>query len=339
MRKMLLGFVVVLVVSFAAYLHFHHSKRPVAAAYAANRDVILWNTTAQVREPVATLNYGDRLDVLERSGEQVKVRTAAGAIGWTSQSDLLSADYWRKAQDLEAETAAAPVEARGRTKVLSNLHLEPGRDAARIRQLSKGVPVEFYARQPLDVPAAAAPAPVAAADESASGAPPEAKKEDWWLVRAHLTDQGGPGATVSGWLIGRFVELDVPAPLPDYASSAGMRIVAWFELNRVPDAAGGSKAQYLVAGIHGPEGQACDFTMLRVFTWGKQGQRYETAYVEGNLCGKLPLKLTQLPGRDATFTFEDSSHGAAQQRTYRMHQTVVRRVKESGASPAGQSHG
>ena len=45
---------------------------------------------------------------------------------------------------------------------------------------------------------------------------PRRKKEDWWLVRAHSADQ----TSMAGWILGRFIDLDVPAPLPDYASSA-----------------------------------------------------------------------------------------------------------------------
>ena len=115
----------------------------------------------------------------------------------------------------------------------------------------------------------------------------QARKEDWWLVRAKTSEKD----SVSGWILGRFIELDVPQPLPDYASSAGMRIVSWSELNQVVDASGKSRPQYLLLGAHGPEGQPCDFSMLRVYTWGKQRQRYETAYVESGVCGKLPVDV------------------------------------------------
>src|SRR5262249_18367381 len=157
--------------------------------------------------------------------------------------------------------------------------------------------------------------------------------EDWWLVRAHLPDQ----TEMSGWILGKFIDLDVPAPLPDYASAAGMRIVSWFEINHVVDDTGGSKPQYLVLGTKGAEGQACDFTMMRVFTWGKQRERYETAFVNSDVCGKLPLKLMQgsETGGDASFSFEDMSTGRSEQHLYRMHQTVVRRVRTEGeAAPA-----
>jgi hypothetical protein len=217
--------------------------------------------------------------------------------------------------------------------VLSNLHFGPGRDTTRVRQLNKDVPLELLTRQPAEIkPAATAEN----AEQESAGPPPVGKKEDWWFVRAHTTDQGA----MAGWLLARFVELDVPQPLPDYASAAGMRIVAWTELSRVNAASGKPMPQYLLVGTHGPEGQPCDFTMMRVYTWGKQRERYETAFVESDVCGKLPIARTQVPGGagDLTFSFQDLSGGVAQIRKYEMHQTMVRRVREGGAPQSRKRH-
>jgi len=334
MRKVMIGFVVLLVLGTILYLRFRSPRAPIGVAYAGNRDVTLWSSTAQVREAVATLKYGDRLEILQRSQDEVQVRTAKKVVGWTEGSNLLSADVWEKARDLETRVAASPVEAIGQTHAISNLRVEAGRDSPRIQQLSKSIPLDLFARAVVNAPAPSSLAQTATANPPASSeaAPAEAKKEDWWLVRAHLPDQ----TTVTGWLLGRFVDLDVPAPLPDYASSAGMRILAWFELARVADSSGAMKPQYLVVGSRGPEGQSCDFTLMRVYTWGKQRERYETAYVESDLCGMLPVKVTPAvtPRSDVTFSFHDSSGGSAETRTYVMHQTVVKRVREPGSSPA-----
>ena len=329
-RKLLLGFAVVLVVCLAAYLKFHHARPVLEVAYAGNKQVILWDSSAEIREVSATLKYGDRLDVLGHFQQQAQVRTAGGLVGWVAQSDLLSTDLWQKMRDLDGLAASSPVEARGATRVISNLHVGPGRDSPRLRQLPKGVPLELFQRQPVEVPVAAA-APVAAhADDSEVPAPPAARKEDWWLVRAHLADD----TSVAGWVLARFIDLDVPAPLPDYASSAGMRVTAWFELDRVADSQGAPKPQYLLVGVKGGEGQPCDFTQLRVFTWGHQHERYETAFVASDLCGKLPVKLSHSVGAtaDPAFSFQDSSAGAAEERIYQMHQTVVRRVRRPADS-------
>jgi hypothetical protein len=356
-RKVLLGSALLMVLIVALYVRFHHPAPPLETAYAGSRTVTLYSTSAQVRESVTTVNFGDRLEVLQRFQNQVKVRTSAGVVGWTEEGDLLSADLWQTLRDLETKSAAMPVVARGHTRVLSNLRIEPGRDSPRVRQLNKDISIELVARQPELI----APAAIPSAEEESVDAPgsesakpvgrkandrkskdrksknrksndrdsdekPDPKKEDWWLVRAHIADQ----TVLAGWLLGRFVELDVPSPLPDYATSAGMRIVAWSELNRVPSESGQPVTQYLLLGTHGPEGQPCDFTSLRVYTWGKQKGRYETAFVESNVCGKLPIQRLQSAGPEAdiTFSFLDSSDGAPERRTYQMHQTVVRRVKD-----------
>jgi hypothetical protein len=329
MRKLLIGFVFVVSVSVAAYFLFHRPKPPLEEAYAGNREVTLWSTAAQVRSPLATLAFGDRLGVMGHYGDQVQVRAQSGVIGWVNQQDLLSAELWKKAKDLDVSTATLPVEARGHTRVLSNIHLDPGRDAPRLRQLSKDIPLDLFERRVAAVPLTTPKSPDQAGSTADSAG---AKKEEWWLVRAHMPDQTFAG----GWILGRFIDLDVPAPLPDYASATGMRIVAWFELNRVPDSTGGAKPQYLVLGDRGAEGQLCDFSQMRVFTWGRERERYETAFIESDVCGQLPLKLTQatIPGGDVSFAFADVSSGDPEQRLYRMHQTMVRRVREDGAAPA-----
>jgi hypothetical protein len=350
-RKLTIGFVVVLAISVGAYFHFHHRKPPLETAYAGNRQVTLWSSTAQVREEVATVDFGERLDVLERFGDQDRVRTKAGLVGWTNEDQLLSADAWQKARDLDAQTAALSLQAKGQTRERGNLHVDAARDSARIWQLDRGVPMELFERRTVDVPTppGATGANTAAGAGGAEGT--ETRKEEWWLVRAQVSLQHGqigqPDAAqfaLSGWILGRFVDLDVPEPLPNYASSAGMRIVAWFELNHVIDADGNQRPQYLVVGARGSEGQPCDFTLMRAFTWGQRKERYETAFVESDLCGKLPVRLTaaKAPGGDATFTFEDWGAGKSEMRTYRMHQTIIRRVLErqtTGAKPALRAKG
>jgi hypothetical protein len=323
-RKVLIGLAVLLIVGTAAYLRYRHPSAPLGVGYAGNRIVTLWSTSAQVREPVVTVNYGEKLDVLQRFQDQVQVRTANGTTGWIPERDLLSADLWQTSKDLEKKSATMPIEARGHTKVLSNLHIAPGRESLRIRQLNKDIPLDVFERQPVAVPVVHATG--AGEDSSASSE----KKEDWWLVRAHAVDQ----TTMTGWIIGHYIDLDVPAPLPDYASSAGMRIVAWQELSRVADASNNPKAQYLLVGTHGPEGQPCDFSLLRVYTWGQKKERYETAFVESDVCGKLPIKVQKAatPGGEVRFEFENLTGKGPERRAYVMRQTVVRRVRE-GAEP------
>src|SRR5271154_1750167 len=176
MRKVLLGLLVLLILGTGAYLRFRHPKAPMEVGYAGDRQVIVWSTSAQVREVVTTVSFGEKLDVLQRFQDQVKVRTAKGITGWIAERELLSADVWEKAKDLDKRAAGMPIEARGHTKVLSNLHIEPGRDSLRLRQLNKNTPLDVLARQPV---AAATVRGAGAGEDPATALP--GKKEDGGL--------------------------------------------------------------------------------------------------------------------------------------------------------------
>ena len=181
MRKLLVGFALVIFISAAAYFRFHHSKGARESAYVGSRQVILWSTTAQVREQVGTAGYGERLEILDRFQDQLHVRTTNGLTGWITEGDLLSSEMWQKAKDLESETRTLAVEARGHTRALVNLHIAAGRESPRIRQLEKMVALDLFERKVAEVPVA----PTAVSTNGVS----TARKEDWWLVRAHLSGE------------------------------------------------------------------------------------------------------------------------------------------------------
>ena len=365
------GFIPIVLI-FAALLYWKlHAGPPkaVSVGYIGDRDVILWNTMAQVRESVGELHYGDRVEVLREEGTAVQVRAASGAIGWVRDSrQMMDSDLWGKSASLFEKTRNLPVQARGRTKTLSNVRVEPGRDGRRIFQFARGTPVLILARAVADAPQG----PEENSQEGKASAATDQEKlkqEDWLLVLRALGSpanddgitspsngpaivkaatgdavsggpaiaqsaseaMGGASGPIAGWVLARFVELDLPDPVKDYASSADLHVVAWFELNRVPDGSGGEAPQYLVAGSHGGEGGVCDFTMLRVYTWSTARKRYETAYVESNFCGRLPIR-TSNEQKGPEFQFADVNEGGAD-RKYGMYQTSVRRVKDAAPRP------
>lgn len=325
MRKIGIGFVLCVIIAIAGYLRFRRARASEEVAYAGNRQITLWSTTAQVREPVTTASFGDRLRILQTFEDDVEVRTDSGRRGWVNKRDLLSSELWDQARELAKQAATMPIEARGHTGVLSNLHLQPGRLTPRVDQLTKGVPVLLLQRRVVEYRPGG---DTGDEEEVSTAAAQPGRKEDWWLVLARTSDE----RAVAGWALGRFIDLDVPQPLPDYADSAGVRIVSWFELNRVPDGNGSTRQQYLVLGAKGPEGQPCDFNEIRAYTWSAKHQQYETAFVDTSVCGKLPLSMKSVPAprADITFSFQDLSDGATAQRTYHMQDTIVRRIDFSG---------
>ena len=229
------------------------------------------------------------------------------------------------------------MQSRGRTKKSTNLHVQPGRTEPRLYQFGRNAPVEIVGRAVADW--------VQVTDEKdASNEPEETKKEDWLLVRGvatrppgeasargaestNTTQPGDQTVPIAGWVVARFVELDLPDAVREGAASANIRPLAWFELNRVSDPSG-DKPQYLVAAARGPEGQVCDFTALRVYTWYVKKRRYETAFIENNLCGQLPVRLGKGPKGEPEFRFRVMD-GNKDERVYRLNQTVVRRIREA----------
>jgi hypothetical protein len=365
------GFIpIVLIIGALLYWKLHTGPpKVISIGYIGDRDVILWNSLAQVREAVGEVHYGDRVEVIRVEGAAAQVRTTSGTIGWMRDSrQMMDSDLWGKSTALFQKSRTLSVQARGRTKTLSNVRVEPGRDGKRIFQFARGTRVSILARAVADAPQG----PEENTQEGKTVSPADqekSKQEDWLLVLramdlpAKSNDKSSPGDSpdivkaatsdavsggpviaqsaaeavgdkagpIAGWVLARFVDLELPDPVKDYASSADLHVVAWFELNHVPNGSGGEAPQYLVAGSHGGEGSACDFTMLRVYTWSTVRKRYETAYVESDLCGSLPIRVSS-GAKGPEFQFPDVKEGGADRR-YVMFQTSVRRVKDPTARP------
>jgi hypothetical protein len=339
-RRLLIAVPLLALVTLAAWM-LRPKHETLGEAFVSEKVAPLLSGIAQVREQVGTLHYGERVDVVGKRNDYVKVRTNAGTVGWVESRQLMEPALWQRSIKLLDQTRGMPVQARGRTKVSTNLRVQPGRTEPRLYKFGRNVPVEIVGRAVADW--------MQTADEKdASNEPQETKKEDWFLVRgvatrppgeaaaraAETTNTTQPGdqtAPIAGWVVGRFVELDLPDPVREGANSANIRPLAWFELNRVSDPSG-NKPQYLVAAARGPEGQVCDFTALRVYTWYVKRSRYETAFIENNLCGQLPVRVGKGPKGEPEFRFRVMD-GNKEERVYRLNQTVVRRVREVSEDP------
>lgn len=317
-RRLLIGIALAIgLIGFSLWLLY--PKHDYEKVYVRGRNVTAWNRLAQVREPVVNLRYGEVVSVVERQRGNVFIETPNGNRGWVDERQLMPAELWQQSEELLRRARRLPAYASGKTKVVSNLRAEPGRATQRIYQLPTGVPVEVVARAVADwAPEAESPRRDAGrTDEEATKQGP--RREDWYLVRTKQAEVG----EVAGWALGRFIEPDPPDPLRQLG--AGIRWMGWYELDRITDVSG-EKGQFLGLGALGPQGQACDFTLLRVYTWHLGRHRYETAYVESNLCGHLPVKVIR-PGQETVFTFQNVGARGQEQREYRFRQNVVRRVR------------
>ena len=357
-RKLLIAIPLLCAVAVAAWI-FRPKHEALGEGYIGERSVTLWSGVAQVREPLDALHYGDHVEIVARHNDNVKVRTASGEMGWIDARSVMETALWQRSAKLLGEAQELPVQARGRTKVATNLRVRPGRTQPRLYQFGRGIPVEIVGRAVADV------AQVSDEKESAGDAADskkedskkeEPKKEEWLFVRglatrppsetnprtpetSTTTQPGDRTSPIAGWIIGRFVELDLPDTVKAGTASANVRPVAWFELNKVADISG-VKPQYLVAGIRGADSQPCDFTNIRVYTWNPKKLRYETVYIENNLCGTMPVRTGTGPKGEPEFRFRgkdtNPSSGNSQvssndERVYRLIQTVVRRIREDGS--------
>ena len=343
-RKLLVAIPLLVIVVIAAWI-MRPKHEYIGEAYVSTKSTALLSSVAQVRQEIGELRYGEHVEMMAKRNEFVKVKTSAGLVGWVDAHQLMDPPLWQRSIVLLKKAQDLPVQARGRTKVATNLRVEPGRTEARLYQFGRGIPVEIVGRATADW--------AQVSDEKEGSTPEDTKKEDWFLVRGVATRPPGettaktgatipstatvPGdgsAPIAGWVLARFVELDEPDPVREGAGSANVKPIAWFELNRVTDDSG-EKSQYLLAATRGPEGQACDFTNLRVYTWNRKKTRYETAFIENNLCGALPIRVEKNAKGDPEFRFKLMDR-KSEERTYRLIQTMVRRVRqnEGGAKAA-----
>ena len=337
-RRLLIAVPLLCLVAVAAWM-FRPKRETQSEAFVSEKVAPVLSGIAQVRQQVGELHYGERVEVLSKRNEYTKVRTPGGAVGWVEAHELMEPALWQRSIKLLEHVRNMPVQARGRTKVSTNMRVLPGRNEPRLYQFARNVPVEIVGRGVANW--------VQTTDEQDSGEPQGTKREDWFLVRgiatrppgeassraaetATTTEPGDQTVPIAGWVIARFIELDLPDPVREGASSANIHPVAWFELNRVPDPSG-DKPQYLLAATRGPEGQGCDFSALRVYTWYAKKSRYETAFIENSLCGQLPVRVGRGPKDEPEFRFR-IMNGDKEERVYRLTETVVRRVRGPGES-------
>jgi Bacterial SH3 domain len=334
-RKLLVAVPLLCLVGLLAWF-FRPKHETVGSAYVSERSVTMFSSMAQVREQVAVLYYGEHVDVLAHRNDYVKVRTNSGLEGWVDGRYLMDPTLWQRSEKLLEQSKGMPVQARGRTKTTTNLRIAPGRTEPRLYQFGRGTGVEIFGRAVADW--------VQVTDEKEASENEGNKKEDWYLVRGIATRPPGDGGIrnsaimtttqpgdqsipIAGWVVARFIALDLPDVVREGTSAANVRPVAWFELNRVTDDKG-DHPQYLVAGTRSAEGQPCDFTTMRVYTWNAKKSRYETAFIENDLCSALPIRIGKGSKGEPEFRFHEKD-GAKEERVYHLVQTVIRRIREN----------
>jgi SH3-like domain-containing protein len=291
---------------------------PIETAYVLPPSVQVVDTPAEVRIVVGTLKSGERVEVTKRTHNWAQIRSVDNITGWVENKDLLESQAFEGGQKLLRDLSAIPAQAEGHTSGIVNLRLEPARDATQLAQLPEGLKVLVFGRRLVE----------RVAPEGQASA---AKVRDaWYLIRA------GSGA---GWVMGRFIVLDIPADLSGYAQESNL--VAWVVLNTVQDE-GHQVPEYLTADRVGT--QDADFSHIRVFTWWVKNHKFVTAYVESNLNGYFPVRVAEVNGIHYFRLLLIDREGNKIQKVYGLFDTITRPVGtvpgwESDAMPAApQGH-
>lgn len=290
-------------------------------AYVLPQTVDVMDTTAEIRSVVGHLRVGERVEVLARTAHWSELRLRGGGTGWVESKYLLDGATYERGTALSKSLEAYTPQAAGHLLTGTSLHLEPARDSIVLVDLAQNQPLEMFERRLVDRPV----------DAKAPGASGKPGRDVWYLVRA---------GSRAGWLLGRFVTLDIPQGIATYAE--GINMVGWVVLKTVDDG-GNNVPEYLVADRMG--GKA-DYSHIRVFTWWVKNHKYVTAYVESGLDGYFPIKVRQMS--DPKYYAQPSPYfrlrladenGHRYQKIYGLFDTIVKNVGtvdgwESDAMPA-----
>jgi hypothetical protein len=291
----------------------------IGEAYAGPATLALRKEIPLQSPVVATLKHGEKLEIVGRRRAFLKVRTAAGVEGWTSERLLLSSQEIAALKDVERRARTLPSQGVASTYDMLNVHSEANRYSPSFLQIKAGEKVDVLGhviaprtppeRQPLiprkprrkeprkvDTKYALPPLPPPpqppANWRALSQTPPEVLQEiaqekaehpvptdDWSLVR---TAKGQ-----SGWVLTRRLYMAIPDEVAQYAE--GHRITSYFSLGDVPDG-DQVKHNWLWTTIGGGD-HNYDFDSFRVFIWSLRRHRYETAYIQRNVEGYFPVLL------------------------------------------------
>jgi SH3-like domain-containing protein len=347
--------------------------RPKPAAqyvYVTAKQTYLRDRVAAVSNRTATVENGERLQVLERGRRFVRVQTAKGETGWIDEKVVATQEIFDQFDDLKQKHKDDPTVASAVVRDEVYLHAAPGRETERFYRLTEGEKLKLLARATLPKPLppgmraiAKPPAPLPTGNATKSqqppvaDAPPPPAMEDWWLVRDSKGD--------TGWLLSRLMDVDAPDSITRYAE--GQRIVGAYILTTVndPEAEQDDKNIPVYVTVMNPykAGLTYDFDQVRVFTWNVKKHRYETGFRDRNIDGYLPLTIRMAPdpyGKSATaatpaptFSYKVLSDQAGPVipdpvtgaivpdktilKTYRLEGNLVRRVIQPGTPTGGEA--
>ncbi len=260
------------------------------------------------RQPsVATVQHGERVEILATRRRFVQVRTKSGAVGWTDSALLFTTEQMEELHALGEQAAKVPSQGDATVLDTLNVHTQPERQAPSFYQIREGEHVAVLEHRLMP------------------RAPAELPPDDWTLVRL--------SATEAGWVLSGMLFMSIPDEVAQYAE--GHRITSYFSLGDVRDG-DQVKHNWLWTTITTGR-EPYEFDSFRVFVWSLRRHRYETAYVERNLKGYYPVAVDRPAGSPPRFSvLVEDTDGARLLRTYAFQGYHVRLVSKAPWNPPAQ---
>jgi hypothetical protein len=329
-----------LLISCGSFSSTQPSSRPqpsAGIAYTGPAAINLREDLGPRANTVATLQHGERLEVLETRRRFVRVRTAKGLEGWTDANYLLTQQQVGDLDRLAEFASKLPSQGAGTTFDALNVHIAPARQAPSFMQIPEAgvaeVLVHRLSPRTAVMPPATAPmkpktkaplpgkAPSKQAKQGKEPPPPPppapAPPANWQeLSRPRATDLAGDSVTQKEPTPAPRVPTDDWYLVRTRDHKAGWVLARQIMLS-IPDevaqyAEGHVITGYLSLGKVGTTDKdnwlwttaassmtpGYDFDSFRVFVWSTKKSRYETAYIERNVKGRYPIEAQTVPGED-----------------------------------------
>jgi hypothetical protein len=295
----------------------------IAEAYAGPPSLQLRSDIPSRSSVAATVNHGDRVEIIGRRRRFMKVRTSAGREGWTHERNLLAPEEMAGLRRLAEQAKSLPAQGKGTTYGDLNVHTQPSRQAPTFHQMKEGekvtvlmhqyLPREEFERPPLIPPTPETPKAVRKPPKEPKYPPPpmpdppappenwlELSKTEFEVAEEEPEDEPAreavpfdswslvqTAAGKAGWVLTRRLVMAIPDEVAQYAE--GKRIVSYFSLGEVTD--GAEKKHHWLWTTMGSGPAPYAFDSFRVFIWNTRRHRYETAYIERSIKGYGPVKV------------------------------------------------
>src|SRR5260370_8063694 len=121
-RKLLIAVPLLALVTLVAWM-LRPKHETLSEAFVSEKVAPLLSGIAQVREQVGMLHFSERVDVVGKRNDYVKVRTNSGAVGWVESKQLMEPVLWQRSIKLLDQTPTIPAHPPGRPNPSPKLHL------------------------------------------------------------------------------------------------------------------------------------------------------------------------------------------------------------------------